>query len=65
MRKSGADENEPIQPAGEHAADLAEVRHSLEDRTVPHARQALDDPDLPVDIQLRPDRTRSGGRGLR
>ncbi|MDP9391545.1 MAG: lytic transglycosylase domain-containing protein, partial [Actinomycetota bacterium] len=26
MRKSGADENEPIQPAGEHAADLAEVR---------------------------------------
>lgn len=45
-------------------ADVAEVRRTLEDRVVAHARQAVDDPDLPVDIELRPGR-RSGSRGLR
>ena len=29
------------------------------------ARQAVGDPDLPVDIELRPGTSRSGGRGLR
>lgn len=43
--------------------DVAEVRRVLEDRVVAHARQAVDDPELPVDIELRPGR-RSGGRGL-
>lgn len=47
----------------EHA-DLAEVRRALEEQTVAHARQALDDPSLPVDIELRPDRGRSTGRAL-
>jgi hypothetical protein len=46
-------------------ADIAEVRQSLEDRVVAHARQAVDDPDLPVDVELRPGSTRSGTRGLR
>ncbi len=45
-------------------ADVAEVRRVLEDRVVAHARQAVDDPDLPVDVELRPGR-RSGSRGLR
>ncbi|RBY91666.1 alkaline shock response membrane anchor protein AmaP [Blastococcus sp. TBT05-19] len=45
-------------------ADIAEVRRILEERVVGHARQALDDPSLPVDIELRPGRSRSGGRGL-
>lgn len=44
-------------------ADVADVRRVLEDRVVAHARQAVDDPDLPVDIELRPGR-RSGSRGL-
>lgn len=44
-------------------ADVAEVRRALEDRVVAHARQAVDDPDLPVDIELRPGR-RSRSRGL-
>ncbi|MGY1762463.1 hypothetical protein ACI79G_06520 [Geodermatophilus sp. SYSU D00779] len=44
-------------------ADVAEVRRTLEDRVVAHARQAVDDPELPVDIELRPGR-RSGSRGL-
>jgi hypothetical protein len=44
-------------------ADVAEVRRVLEDRVVAHARQAVDDPDLPVDLELRPGR-RSGNRGL-
>jgi hypothetical protein len=46
-------------------ADIAEVRQSVEDRVVAHARQAVDDPDLPVDVELRPSASRSGGRGLR
>lgn len=46
-------------------ADIAEVRDSLEGQLVAHARQAVDDPGLPVDIELRPGHSRSGGRGLR
>lgn len=46
-------------------ADIAEVRDGLEGRVVVHAREAVDDPDLPVDIELRPGRARSAGRGLR
>jgi hypothetical protein len=45
-------------------ADIAEIRQTLEDRIVGHARQAIDDPDLPVDIELRPSKTRSAGRGI-
>ena len=48
---------------GDHA-DIAEVRDALEGRVVGHARQAVDDPDLPVDIELRPDLARAAGRGL-
>jgi hypothetical protein len=44
-------------------ADVAEVRRGIEDRVVAHARQAVDDPELPVDVELRPGR-RSGRRGL-
>ena len=44
-------------------ADVAEVRRGIEDRVVAHARQAVDDPELPVDVELRPGR-RSGSRGL-
>lgn len=46
-------------------ADIAEVRSAVEDRVVAHARQAVDDPDLLVDVELRPSASRSGGRGLR
>lgn len=46
-------------------ADIAEVRNALEERVVAHARQAIDDPVLPVDIELRPGASRSAGRGLR
>jgi hypothetical protein len=46
-------------------ADIAEVRQTIEDRVVAHARQALDDPDLLVDVELRPGRTRSAGHGVR
>lgn len=46
-------------------ADIAEVRQAIEDRVVAHARQALDDPDLLVDVELRPGRTRSAGHGVR
>ncbi len=45
-------------------ADIAELRHVLEDRVVGHARRAIDDPDLPVDIELRPGKARSAGRGV-
>lgn len=34
-------------------ADVAEIRSRLEAQVIAHLRQALDDPDLPVDIQLR------------
>ena len=46
-------------------ADIAEVRQALEDRVVAHARQAIDDPALPVDIELRPSTARSTTRSLR
>ncbi|CCH89259.1 conserved exported protein of unknown function [Modestobacter italicus] len=46
-------------------ADIAEVRAAVEDRVVAHARRAVDDPDLPVDVELRPSASRSAGRGLR
>jgi len=45
-------------------ADLAEVRRSVEERVVAHARQAVDDPGLPVDIELRPSASRASSRGL-
>lgn len=45
-------------------ADIAEVRSAVEDRVIAHARQAVDDPDLPVDVELRPSASRSGGRGV-
>lgn len=45
-------------------ADIAEVRRVLEERVVSHARQALDDPQMPVDVELRPG-SRTGGRGVR
>jgi hypothetical protein len=45
-------------------ADIAEVRQILEDRVVAHARQAIDDPELPVDIELRPGKARSASRSL-
>lgn len=46
-------------------ADIAEVRQVLEDRVVAHARQAVDDLELPLDIELRPGSTRTGSRGIR
>ncbi len=46
-------------------ADIAEIRRALEGPVLDHARQVLEDPDLPVDIELRPDASRSAGRGLR
>jgi hypothetical protein len=46
-------------------ADIAEVRDLLEDRVVAHARQAVDDPGLPVDVEFRPGVTRSAARSLR
>jgi hypothetical protein len=46
-------------------ADIAEVRQTMEERVVAHVRQALDDPDLLVDVELRPGRTRSAGHGVR
>ena len=45
-------------------ADIAEIRHTLEDRVVAHARQAIDDPELPVDIELRPGKARSARRSV-
>jgi hypothetical protein len=45
-------------------ADIAEIRQTLEDRVVGHARQAIDDPELPVDIELRPGKARSAGRSV-
>ena len=35
-------------------ADIPRVRRELEERTVVHVRQALDDPSLPVQLELRP-----------
>jgi hypothetical protein len=44
-------------------ADIADVRRRLEQDTVSHVRQAIDDPGFPVDIELRPGQ--HAGRGLR
>lgn len=46
-------------------ADIAAVRNQVQDTLVPHLRQALGDPDLPVQVELRPGAARSAGRGLR
>ena len=46
-------------------ADIAEIRQTLEDRVVPHARQAVDDPAMPVDVELRPGTARSATRSVR
>jgi len=35
-------------------ADLAEIRRRVEQETAPRARQALDNPGLPVEVELRP-----------
>ena len=40
-------------------ADVARIRNQLETEIVPRLRQALDDPELPVTIQLRPGRDAS------
>ena len=45
-------------------ADIAEIRQASEDRVVGHVRQAIDDPGLRVDIELRPGMPRSAGRGV-
>lgn len=46
-------------------ADIAAVRNGLEGSVVAHARQVVDDSTLPVEIELRQGRGRSGDRGLR
>jgi hypothetical protein len=46
-------------------ADIAAVRDGLEGTVVAHARQVVDDATLPVEIELRQGRARSGDRGLR
>lgn len=46
-------------------ADIAAIRTHLQDTLVPHLRQAIGNPDLPVEIELRPGAARSAGRGLR
>ena len=40
-------------------ADVAEVRRRLEAEVVPRLREAMDDPRVPVDIQLRPGKNTS------
>lgn len=45
-------------------ADIVDIRSALEDRVVAHTRQALNSPDLPVEIELRPGRAPAGGRPL-
>ena len=46
-------------------ADIPEIRRTLEDRIVAHARQAIDDPGLPVDIELRPGKARQNSHNVR
>jgi hypothetical protein len=46
-------------------ADIGELRRTLEGNVVTHARQAIEDPALPVDIEFRRGRNRSNDRGLR
>jgi hypothetical protein len=43
-------------------ADVAEVWRDVAGQTIPRARQAVGDPDLPVDVELRPGRARGGSR---
>lgn len=43
-------------------ADLDRLRTQLENQTVPHTRQAIADPTLPMDIELRPDVRRTPAR---
>jgi hypothetical protein len=42
--------------------DIDRLRTQLEDHVVAHLRQAVADPDLPVDIELRPDVRRTPAR---
>lgn len=46
-------------------ADVALIRTQVEGTLVTRVRQAVDDPDLPVEIELRLGAARSAGRGLR
>jgi len=46
-------------------ADIADVRAHVEDDVVAHLRQAVDNPNLPVEIELRLGASSKGGRGLR
>jgi hypothetical protein len=46
-------------------ADIAQIRTSLEEQVVVHARRAVDDPGMPVEVELRQGRTRGTDRGLR
>lgn len=43
-------------------ADIDRLRTQLEDDVVAHVREALDDPDFPLDIELRPDVRRTPAR---
>ncbi len=43
-------------------ADMSAVRRGLEDQTVSRLRAALDPPDLPVQIEIRPGAQRAGSR---
>ena len=45
-------------------ADLTVVRAQLEDQTVARVRQAMDDENFPVDIELRPGASRTPGRSV-
>jgi hypothetical protein len=42
--------------------DIDKLRAQLEDDVVAHVRQAVDDPDFPVEIELRPDVRRTPSR---
>lgn len=43
-------------------ADIDRLRTQLENQTVPHTREAIADPTLPIDIELRPDVRRTPAR---
>ena len=44
------------------AADVEAVRSQLEDEVVAHLREAVDEPDFPVALELRPETSRSPAR---
>lgn len=46
-------------------ADISQVRRDLEERTVAHLRQALDDPSMPVQLDLKPSARAVSSRSLR